>query len=610
VLVDDTGDVRLSDFIVGRALTSAVAQGADSSLWRGLAGYLAPELVVGEEPTTTADVFAVGAMLFTMLSGEVPPGTLHVTPAVERLVQRALDTDTGRRYRTAEDLLENLLEAFEDDRWDIADRGEIIKTAGLGRPDSNVDEATEDLLASLGSGAVQVTPMRPSVDVRATAAAARVGGPNTKNRLDALLADLDDSRELTHVDDDKPFIKDPISELIHMDPRKKEAIVQIKPRVPSLDDPDDETPLPKPRRDSQPDVKGSFPRSGSVDEAAALDAIAQLEKPVRRVSSAAEQAAAAAAKLEEAATRAAAVAARAESEAEAEALRKKQSTPQPRPVARPIIEQPDFEAPPMRLKSRARWLVGVLAIGAIAGAGWFIYTRYKDQEKQTEDNNAERDRRKKEAEEATRRAVEAQADRGQIVVSSTPGQAGAWLKLGRTPFDTPFPLTSQQMHEIRVELPGYQSIDTQVVASNWTGSGLNRKASVTVTLKPPDKPDPKKPDAGKLGPTPAKPPDASGFTAGEGAVHVESTPPGAEVWLYIGVTGSVSYPAVAGRAYELRALKDGYLPGYATITPDEWRLKGEDPKLPIDVAKKKTQIEKNIELTAEPAAGSGSKKGK
>ena len=83
------------------------------------------------------------------------------------------------------------------------------------------------------------------------------------------------------------------------------------------------------------------------------------------------------------------------------------------------------------------------------------------------------------------------------------------------------------------------------------------------------------------------------------------------MWLYIGVTGSVSYPAVAGRAYELRALKDGYLPGYATITPDEWRVKGGDPNLPIDVAKKKQVIDKNIELAADPGAGSGSsKKGK
>ena len=36
VLIDEDGGVRLTDFVVGRALTTAVAQGADSSLWRGL----------------------------------------------------------------------------------------------------------------------------------------------------------------------------------------------------------------------------------------------------------------------------------------------------------------------------------------------------------------------------------------------------------------------------------------------------------------------------------------------------------------------------------------------------------------------------------------------
>ncbi|HEY5925252.1 MAG TPA: protein kinase, partial [Kofleriaceae bacterium] len=157
VLVGEDGVVMLGDFIAGRALTTAVSQGADSSLWRGLTGYIAPELVVGEDPTPGVDVFAVGAMLFTMLSGEVPPGSLRATPAVERLVQRALDTDATRRYRTANDMLENLLEALEDDRWELAERGELIKEAGLSATDENIDDATEDLLASLGKSNVQIT---------------------------------------------------------------------------------------------------------------------------------------------------------------------------------------------------------------------------------------------------------------------------------------------------------------------------------------------------------------------------------------------------------------------------------------------------------------------
>src|SRR5690606_31719868 len=104
VLIGEDGIVLLGDFIVGRALTTAVAQGADASLWRGLTGYIAPELAtasrtasgtlrLGERSTPSVDVFAVGALMFTMLTGDVPPGTLRATPAIERLVQRALDPD-------------------------------------------------------------------------------------------------------------------------------------------------------------------------------------------------------------------------------------------------------------------------------------------------------------------------------------------------------------------------------------------------------------------------------------------------------------------------------------------------------------------------------------
>ena len=134
VLIDEDGGVRLSDFVVGRALTTAVAQGADSSLWRGLTGYIAPELVVGEDPTPGVDVFAVGAMLFTMLSGEVAAGL-----AARHARGRAARAARARYRRLAPlqvrptDLLENLLEAMEDDRWELADRGELIKEAGLSR---------------------------------------------------------------------------------------------------------------------------------------------------------------------------------------------------------------------------------------------------------------------------------------------------------------------------------------------------------------------------------------------------------------------------------------------------------------------------------------------
>ncbi len=618
VLVDEDGSVRLGDFVVGRALTTAVAQGADSAMWRGLAGYIAPELVVGENPTPAADVFACGAMLFTMLSGEVPPGSLRVTPAIERLVQRALDTDVLRRYKNAGDLLENLLEAIEDDRWDIAERNELVREAGLSRPDSNVDEATEDLLASLGSSSsnVQVSPLRASMEMRAEQINARqktpAGSPKTGGRLDALLADLDEQTNVTYVDEAP--VRDPISELIRLDPRKREAIVSSA-RVPSLDDPDEITPLPAPMphhsRESEPVMRrpssvGGGVRAGSADEAAAFAAIGELDQGARRVSSAAEAANAAVEKLEKAAARAEAAATRAETggtprPSTGEIVDAPKPKPQPQPRALPIPDIVVDDYTPPRLKSR---LPGVIALLVLGGVGYWVYRQYNLQEDKNQTDKEKSAEAKAAAEEQEKLAAQ-QSDRsmtaGAIKVTSTPTQAGVWLKIGRTPVDT-MPLSSEMMHEIRVEnVDGFMPVDAQVIASNWTGDDkANRHGSITVTLKPLDKNA--KPGATKLPAMPPKPPDATGFKPGRGPIHIESSPTGAEVWMYIGMTDEDRLNEIqAGLPYEVRVLKDGFLPGFTSFTPEEWR-DGGDPKTPLIAAKKKPELDHAVELAPDPNA--------
>ncbi len=431
VVIDEDGGVRLDDFVVGRALTTAVAQGADSSLWRGLTGYIAPELVVGEEPTTGADVFAVGAMLFTMLSGEAPPGTLRVTPAMERLVQRALDTDPKRRYKTATDLLENLIEAMEDDHWELADRAELIREAGLSQADENIDDATEDLLASLGSSAVQVTPTRPSIDLRAEQVAARQsspGAPATGGRLDALLADLGgDHTNVTQIDDG-PYRRDPISELISLDPRKREAIVSTS-RVPSLDDPDDDhTPLPPPRRDSDHDhdyprrraSSSAVARASSTDEAAALAAIGDLDEGARRINSVGDQAAIAAMKLEEAAARAERAAHKLETDGST-----KREPRRAAPIADPL---PELDAPSMRVKSRMGGVLGVFVIALALGAVYMIYRQFTKQDDLDAVAKQQQALDKEKHDEAERQAIADLPDPGSIKVTSNPPEAGVWLQ--------------------------------------------------------------------------------------------------------------------------------------------------------------------------------------
>jgi serine/threonine protein kinase len=599
VLIDEDGGVRLGDFVVGRALTTAVSQGADSTLWRGLAGYLAPELVVGEAPAPGADVFAAGALLFTMLSGEAPPGSLHVTPAVERLVQRALDTDVSRRYRSASDLLENLLEAFEDDRWEIADRGEVIQAAGLLRTDTNIDEATEDLLASLGSApsAVQVQPSRPAIDLRA---ASGYGPAPTHGRLDALLADLDGSGEHTAVESRLPA-RDPISEVLAREQRRTPALAQpavARARVPSLDDPDDDTPLPVPlpsARDSDSDLLRPRPRRSSGDEAAAMTALAGLDEPRRPVPAGLP------ATVPSATDRAAPAA--------PPVMARRSGVHPAQPAAGALVDIPLIEdLPPVRLKSRAR---GVVALAVVVAGGIAMFVKYQQQEEESVAARAHREEAKKKHDEDQTSALNAQPDPGALAVTATPREASVWLKLGRTNVDT-IALTSSQLHRLRIELDGYQPIDTEVVAANWEGIGATKKAKVSIALKAAalDRKT-KQPLITRL---PALPPNLApqtGFTPGEGPIHIETSPPGAEVWLLIGYADSgVHFPSIAGRAYEVRALADGYKPGYASITADEWRDPSGDPKAPIDLAKKKPEIEKHIDLRVDPDAPKPTKQGK
>ena len=81
--------------------------------------------------------------------------------------------------------------------------------------------------------------------------------------------------------------------------------------------------------------------------------------------------------------------------------------------------------------------------------------------------------------------------------------------------------------------------------------------------------------------------------------QIDTSPPGAEVWLLIGYPNTgVAFPTIAGRDYELRALSDGFKPSYAQITAEEWR--DDVPNIPIDMAKKKSIIQKTIELQPDP----------
>ena len=116
VLLSPEGQIKTADFAYGALVA---AQGDEPNR----AAYLAPELTLrdGREaaPTFAGDIYALGALLYEMLTGVLPlAGGVRVTsprdvspsipPALDGLVQKCLQADPAGRYRTAGTLLTDL----------------------------------------------------------------------------------------------------------------------------------------------------------------------------------------------------------------------------------------------------------------------------------------------------------------------------------------------------------------------------------------------------------------------------------------------------------------------------------------------------------------------
>ena len=118
-----TGLVKLMDF----GLAKSVAEGAKASLIAGTPAYMPPEQFVGGLIDHRADIFAVGASLYEMLTGTLPfEGTdrtraprpmrdmAPTLPAVlDEVVSRALALDPGERTESAADMAAPLRELVQ-----------------------------------------------------------------------------------------------------------------------------------------------------------------------------------------------------------------------------------------------------------------------------------------------------------------------------------------------------------------------------------------------------------------------------------------------------------------------------------------------------------------
>ena len=144
-LVARDDHVYLADF--GLTKTSGPDTVTASGQVVGTVAYMAPEVIRGEEPTPSSDLYALGCVLFECLTGEVPypgpnaasviyghlespPPRIPERPAFDPVIARALAKDPAKRYGSGAELVAAARAALDSKRTRRAARREAAVAAG------------------------------------------------------------------------------------------------------------------------------------------------------------------------------------------------------------------------------------------------------------------------------------------------------------------------------------------------------------------------------------------------------------------------------------------------------------------------------------------------
>ena len=144
VMVADDDTIKIIDFGIAASAKSKRLTFAKLSQTMGTPDYISPEQVKGKRGDARSDLYALGVMLYEMLTGKVPftgdnpflimndrllnnpipPREIDpaISPELQEIVYRALERDPKNRYRTARDFAWDL---EHQDQVGVSDRLEL-----------------------------------------------------------------------------------------------------------------------------------------------------------------------------------------------------------------------------------------------------------------------------------------------------------------------------------------------------------------------------------------------------------------------------------------------------------------------------------------------------
>jgi serine/threonine protein kinase len=199
ILLDDNGVAKLTDFGIARRITIQRASGgptlAGTGLPVGTPQYMAPEQLRGEDLDQRADIYALGSVLYEMLTGlpphiadtpyEVaslvltanvaPPSerNAEIWPELEQVMLRALNRKREGRYANATSFAEALQDALLAHEIELIEPASAVKSSYVKfRTSQPLAKSSNGPLAGLGNGLASgpsegTSPMRTDVPAMA-----------------------------------------------------------------------------------------------------------------------------------------------------------------------------------------------------------------------------------------------------------------------------------------------------------------------------------------------------------------------------------------------------------------------------------------------------------